>query len=556
MTDLEQELTDHLRQRAGAVVPRHDLQAVERGVRAVAVLHRDGHRSGRSRSVAIAGAVAAAVIGVVAVVALDGHDGRSTITGVDETAVTSPTVPTSSAVTSPTVPTSGGMWPQGDLDAVRAAQALADAGDPAATWQIEPELATDEWWAHLRDPGAEIAERFLREVLGWDHVLFDPYAENGSEGGVIRDVVYLRCGPGDVNPLYPVAPSGHQEAPGAERCAPTLDRFRYEAVRLDLAQLERRGPDGVWVVSRWAMTPPVTQVDPAVVESQATEHLEEFLRARIAGAGAEGFVEVERSAVDDDVPLLYATSAGSPYERYELVRLGVPTWPNADMQFVVRLVADGGRTVVEQTVEVWNVAGQLRYWHDRGDTSENGEAVAVRYSLLDDAVTLSAARPWALDPFSTAALVLGDRSDGRVQLVADPFPVLSGCERGDAPGDAASLAAVLASDSDLVVSAPVPVVVGGLDGVQLDVAVAPTAAACADAGLPLVLTADSECCSAWAASLALDPGARMRLTLVDLPEGSAQRVLAIAVSADGERFDAALDAAAPVVDTIALRPGS
>ena len=40
--------------------------------------------------------------------------------------------------------TSGGMWPQSTLEEVRAAQELADAGDPAYTWQVEPELVYEE----------------------------------------------------------------------------------------------------------------------------------------------------------------------------------------------------------------------------------------------------------------------------------------------------------------------------------------------------------------------------------------------------------------------------
>ena len=63
-------------------------------------------------------------------------------------------------------------------------------------------------------------------------------------------------------PLYPTAPDGHQEAPGAERCAPTIDELHYETVSLDLSQPDRRGPDGIWVVSRWAMTAPFAQTDP------------------------------------------------------------------------------------------------------------------------------------------------------------------------------------------------------------------------------------------------------------------------------------------------------
>ena len=183
-------------------------------------------------------------------------------------------------------PTSGAMWPQSSVDELPEAQELADAGDPAYTWQVDPLLSSDEWWGHLRQPGAEIVERFLREELGWDEFLFNPYQGDDGDGaadGVIRGVVYLRCAPGETNQLYPTAPDGHQEAPGAERCAPTIDELHYETVSLDLSQPDRRGPAGIWVVSRWAMTAPFAQTDPNVAEVEATARLDEFLASTHRG---------------------------------------------------------------------------------------------------------------------------------------------------------------------------------------------------------------------------------------------------------------------------------
>ena len=117
--------------------------------------------------------------------------------------------------------------------------------------------------------------------------------EGGTRNGLYTDLYrqrYLRCAPGRTNPLYPPGP----EPEWGEGCAPTIDELNYESVSLDLAQLDRRGHDGIWVVNRWELTEPFAQVDPAVVEAQATERLEEFLAARIAGQGAEGLVEVDQ----------------------------------------------------------------------------------------------------------------------------------------------------------------------------------------------------------------------------------------------------------------------
>ena len=141
-----------------------------------------------------------------------------------------------------------------------------------------------------------------------------------------HDQRYLRCAPGRTNPLYPPGPGPGRELAGTGRsCTPTLDDLRYETVSLDLAQLDRQGRDGIWVVNGWRRTAPFAQADPAVVEAQGRERLEEFLAARIAGTGAEGHVRV---GYDTDVPLLYATTSGAPYERYEIERVDGPRWPD------------------------------------------------------------------------------------------------------------------------------------------------------------------------------------------------------------------------------------
>ncbi len=184
------------------------------------------------------------------------------------------------------------------------------------------------------------------------------------------------CAPGETNPLYPNAPDALPEARGGEPCAPTIDELRYEAVRLDLSQPDRRGSDGIWVVSRWTTTR-FAQADPSAVGAEATARLEDFLRARIAGEGAEGYVEVFYfSGGSEDVPLLYTTTAGAPYERFEIERVGEPQWPNGDMNFTVRLFAEGGETVVEQPIHLLTEdSGGQKLRHNASETRENGEPV-------------------------------------------------------------------------------------------------------------------------------------------------------------------------------------
>jgi hypothetical protein len=269
---------------------------------------------------------------------------------------------------------SGTMWPQSGLEEVRQAQAFADAGDRAYTWQVDPQLSFDDLWLdRLNQPGTEIAERFLREEMGWDKFLFNPFVGDLDHGAADRigGIGYMRCGPGDTNPLYPGPAVDLMTAPLAEPCAPSIDDLRYESLILDLTQPGQGGPTGVWVVSGWRPTAPFAQADPEVATAEAQARLEDHLQARIEGKGAEGSVDGRGMSVD--IPLLYATTSGASYERYEIERSSGPTWPFGSMSFTIRLFADGGETVVEQQVQ-WNGAG---IWHDVTTTTENGQPVPL-----------------------------------------------------------------------------------------------------------------------------------------------------------------------------------
>ena len=442
---------------------------------------------------------------------------------------------------SPDPAISGQMWPQTSLEEIRRAQVLADAGDPDYTWQVDPQLSSEEWWAYLRGGGAEIVQRFLREELGWDHAQFNAFTENGGGDGVLTRLVYLRCAPGERNPLYPIP--GQFDAEGGDRCAPTIDELRYETVSLDLAQLDRRGTDGIWVVNRWAPAAPFAQTDPNAAEAEARALLENFLRARIEGEGAEGQVEVWGPYVLLEVPLMYATTAGAPYERYEIERASDPLWPYGWMEFKVRLFADGGETVVEQQIRWMDTLE-----HDEKKTTENGQPVPVHYIVFDGEVTVSAADPWQVRVESEMVL---DRNgmfgDEYLELSRDPLPVASGCEQGPAPAAAAALARSIQSDPDLEVTAPVAVSVGGADGLVMDVTLASGASVCDDSASPLVLTRRTD---GYRGQSRLDQGSRMRLYLLDLPEGLTTRILAIAIVAPEARFEGVIEAATPVVDSI------
>ena len=454
---------------------------------------------------------------------------------------------------------SGGMWPQTDLAEVQEAQRLADAGDPAYTWQVDPQLFTDDTWASEEPGQIELVDRFLRDVLGWEAYVLNPYEGMGRNGvyDVNYDQRYLRCAPGRTNPLYPPQP----EPDWGELCAPTLDDRTYESVSLDLAQLDRQDRDGIWVVNQWRLTAPFAQADPVAVEAQATERLEEFLAARIAGSGAEGHVQVYD---DVDVPLLYATTSGAPYERYEIERVDRPRWPGAFMIFSARLFADGDATVVEQEIR-WLQGEGL--WMDFNTTTENGQPVDLSHTSSDGEVTVSAPSTWdVLWPgedgvaheiapdvwFGILWADVPDRDgDGYTIGLVDPVAYDAWCAANggtpllSAPAGAAAIAQELIADPNFETTAPVAARVGGVEAVSIDVTLAPGGTHCVPGMIAI---------SRWVHALATGPGLRLRLYLVDLPEGMSVQTLAITVVAPEERFEEFIEETAPIIESIEFHP--
>jgi hypothetical protein len=433
---------------------------------------------------------------------------------------------------------------------VRAAQALADAGDPDYTWQV------DSSWSIDKDPliGTEISERFLREGLGWERSIAVSSASYMAAGGPdVNADVFLRCAPGRTNPLSSLYPDMDSEI---RDCAPTLDDYRYEAVTYSVGQPARPGPTGIWVVT-WEKLQPLEQATPPS-DAEAAALLRAFLGARVDGAGAKEYLLPHGEAeglpfVDGEAPLLHATTGGSRYERSEIERVQGPLWPAGWIESKVRLFAEDGTVVEQHFLVVRQENGRLGLVYgpasEYGDppTIENGQAL---YSLLDGEVTFAAASPWGARPPEGPTSInfeFGCRGTGycsdNVVLVADPL-VAAGCEAGPAPADVGALAASIGSNPDLESTAPVGVSVGGIDALRMDVVAAPGAGVCET---PLVLT-----------NASLRPTDRMRLYLVDLPGGSG-RVLAIAVIArdpydkvevSQQDFEQVVEAATPIVESI------
>jgi hypothetical protein len=435
--------------------------------------------------------------------------------------------------------TSGEMWPQTTLGEVRAAQELADAGDPDYTWQVDAGLAGDGYgkWDRLYDGEVELVDRFLREVLGWE-----AYIQNTLVGGAdasLTDQRFLRCAPGRTNPLYPPQP----DSPRGWSCAPTLDDLTYESVSLDLVQPGRQGRAGIWVVSNWRPTT-FEQTDPTVAEARATERLEEFLAARIAGGGAEGYVDVWADWLVQEVPLLYATTSGAPYERSEFERLSSPTWPyggptwpyGGDIGFRIRLFAEDGTVVEQEIVSHWDGGASVGIEGGLGmasTTTENGQPVPMPFAQFDGEVTYSSPSPNAYQ--------VGDH--GFLDFT-DPAAFWSDCAQGPVPTDAAAFAQAVIADADFQTTAPVAARVGGVEALAMDVALSSGGRVCGPFHTDV---------HQWINSL--EPGKRLRLLLVDVPQGMSMRTLAITVMAPEARFDDVVADATPIIDSIAFHPG-
>ena len=244
-------------------------------------------------------------------------------------------------------------------------------------------------------------------------------------------------------------------------------------------------------------------------------------------------------------------------ERYEIERVERPRWPYADMTFSVRLFADGDATVVEQEIRTDQGLG-LRLVANA--TTENGQPVAVSYTSADGEVTVSAPSPWNMWwPEESHQRDVGvwfglmgnshetETSIGFVDPVA--YDAWCGANGGSpllsAPADAAAIAEQVIADPNFETTAPVAARVGGLDAVSMDVALAPGGRPCG-AGMIEI--------SRWIHEL-WDPSLRLRLYLVDLPEGMSVDTLAITVVAPEAQFEEVLADSAPIIDSIEFHPG-
>jgi hypothetical protein len=327
-------------------------------------------------------------------------------------------------------------------------------------------------------------------------------------------------------------------------------------------------------------------------EEEVTEFLNGFLEARIAGAGAEQYL-YDPEQDEQDIPLLYATTSGAPYERAEFEPVLGIEWPYGFMAFKVRLFA--GDMVVEQLFfmphddpDHFPADGRLGLEYQRdgfgthiAPTTEDGQPVAMPYNAFDGEVTLHVAHPWVFYDYRqfggmTFGRLIpegpgvrpttdgGERGDwDELFVIADPALLGTDCQTGPSPADAEALAQSIKSDPDLGATAPVVVSVGGAEALMMDVKIAAEATICGPADaegdvLPNAVLNPLFSYEPGASFTFVDErairgpasGEWMRLYMFDVPAGSSMRILAIAIVAPESRFERAIEAATPVVDSI------
>jgi hypothetical protein len=315
-------------------------------------------------------------------------------------------------------------------------------------------------------------------------------------------------------------------------------------VEVTVAQPVRQDPSGIWVVSGWETIEPVEQVVP-LAEAEATAILESFLRARVDGEGAEQYF----GGGGGFAPLLYATSSGAPYQRYDYELVSGPEWPADPMRFEVRLYDEGDQTVVEQEFSLERDPEGGWGLETASAALENGEeAFPGLHEILGGEVTFVAGTAWQalFGPSFESDGEPADESlfhpDGQFRVLADPLTIGTGCEEGPAPGDAAALAQSILDNGDFEATAPVAVTIGGAPALQMDVVNIAGAIACE--GRPRAAVSRYEPA----------PGDRMRLYLVDLPGGPA-RILSVAIVASESGFENVVESAQPVVDSFEFHSG-
>ena len=214
-------------------------------------------------------------------------------------------------------------------------------------------------------------------------------------------------------------------------------------------------------------------------------------------------------------------------------------------------------------------------WVRRGAPAPRPEDLpATSYEQLDGDVTFGAGgweqgenrRAWPASALAWAWYFGGDL-DERIFVLEAPRQVITTgpyCRPrpGDplggknptmpAPTNAEAIAESIRADADLQVTEPTALTVGGAPALQMDIRAAPGARLCiADPVLPdgTPVVREGYGWGGENGAITVTDDERMRLYLVDVPDGSG-RIMAIAIVGPDAGFEGVLEDAAPFVDSV------
>lgn len=441
-----------------------------------------------------------------------------------------------------------GMWPEATLADARAVQRLADQGDPEAGAQL---ASGGDFAPRDEAPGdslTRLAVEFASTELGWDGV---KVYSTGTPEQDRYHLQLLRCGP-EPNEFFP-----------GEECAPTIDRTHHLIVGVRFEQPVTQGARGIWVITRATGHSFFRPLPPS--EQALRNLLARFYQARVDGSGAEGFGAASAAYGD----LLYATSQGSSYERFDIVRLSGPEWESRSYETEVRLVAEDGTVVHERELNVTPDAferGHLAPWNEHGPygwfpyqevvTGTPPPTTLREYGFVPD---LGPTLPEGWEPTDGEfEFRLGPRS-GRsgIAVVSDPLAVDVPC--ATSPTSSGDLIARLRASSALVTSEPVSASVAGLSGMRLDVApaegggMAPCDSRWTQLAPIIASPTPPDGVHYHPSVLGLERGQRGRLYVLEAPRPDGRTgTIAILVVAGDQGFDRVLGQVAPILERFRL----
>ena len=467
-----------------------------------------------------------------------------------------------------------GLW-LADADGESARLLVADTGE--AIHGIGPVWSpTGDRIAYQRpQPSSqEEHEVVLVSVADGTETVIDPPQTHGPAGTAAWYPFTVTWSPDGTQLLYTAWSQGGNE-PSAGLIAVPADTPNDVIMLADASDAvrdvysHRWSPIQMWGRQTVGLVPATPEAQATSTSSEVTAVLNGFLDARIAGEGAEQYL----NPPEQNIPLLYATTSGARYEQAEFEPVLGMDWPYGLEAFKVRLFA--GDTVVEQLFFAPSGGRLMLEYQPDGfqteiaPTIEDGQPLAVRHDFFDREVTLYATHPWVLSDVSAFGRLIpegawpttdgGERKDwDELALMADPAPADGGCRTAPSAADAAALTESIRS-SPIASTDPVAVSAGGIDGLMIDVMADAGSNVCAVAdadgsldGTVLVPVFDQNgpFSESGGFRTGVTSGEWMRLYLFDVPEGLSMRVLAIAIVAPEARFERAVETAAPIVDSL------